>query len=240
MKSRIPRHVAIVMDGNGRWAVRRGLPRTAGHRAGIEAIRRTVKEASRLGIRYLTLYAFSTENWNRPREEVSFLMWLLEQQMKEEAETLFRQGVRVKFIGDRRPLAPGLQKEMARLESRTASRKKLTLTFAINYGGRQELVRAFEKLAAMGKRPTEEAVSRCLDTAGMPDPDLIIRTAGEQRLSNFLIWQASYAEYWFTKTLWPDFTARHLRKAVCDFSRRERKFGGLSGHSQCKNRRTTK
>jgi len=229
-----PRHVAIIMDGNGRWAVQRGLPRTEGHRAGVEALRGVVKAAPELGIKILTCYAFSTENWKRPKDEVDTLMNLLLEYCRLEAETLNRNGVRINAIGRIHELPAAQQQEIARAVALTRNNDRLILNLAVNYGGQAELVDAFRSLAAEvkagGLEPDAidaEAVRRHLYTAGLPDPDLVIRTAGEMRLSNFLLWQSAYAEIWVTDVYWPDFTREHLEQALRDYARRERRFGAL-------------
>ena len=228
-----PAHVAIIMDGNGRWATSRGWPRLVGHRRGAECVRTIVEAAPGLGIRYLTIYAFSTENWRRSTEEVLGLMKIFARYIQSEADRLHKEGVRLRFIGGRDRLDPKLQKLMAGIEAKTSANDRLHLTVAINYGGRDELVRAAGKLAqdiAAGKispdAVDEAALEARLDTAGMPDPDLVIRTSGEKRTSNYLIWQSAYAEYVFTDTLWPDFTPAELAGILDRFAMRERRFGG--------------
>jgi undecaprenyl diphosphate synthase len=227
-------HVAIIMDGNGRWATNRGWPRLVGHRRGAERVREIVRIAPDLGIRWLTLYAFSTENWKRSTEEVLGLMAIFARYIEREADLLAREGVRLRFIGERGRLDPKLQRLMAGIEARTAGNDRLNLTVAINYGGRDEILRAVQKVAteaAAGRFDpadlTEAAFAERLDTGGLPDPDLVVRTSGETRTSNFLPWQAAYAEYEFTGTLWPDFTAAELAAIVARFSNRERRFGGV-------------
>ncbi len=227
-------HVAIIMDGNGRWATNRGLPRLVGHRKGAERVRQIVRAAPALGIRWLTLYAFSTENWKRSTEEVLGLMAIFARYIEREADRLATEGVRMRFIGERGRLDPKLQRLMAGIEARTAGNDKLNLTVAINYGGRDEILRATRKIAeevANGVlRPsdlTEAAIAARLDTGGLPDPDLVVRTSGETRTSNFLPWQAAYAEYEFTETLWPDFSADELGAMINRYSNRERRFGGV-------------
>jgi len=228
-------HVAIIMDGNGRWATNRGWPRLVGHRRGAERVREIVRACPDLGIRWLTVYAFSTENWKRSTEEVLGLMAIFARYIEREADRLFLEGVRLRFIGDRTRLDKKLQAMMAGIEARTSGGTRLNLTVAINYGGRDEITRAVRSVArdvASGLlRPedvTEAAVSARLDTGGLPDPDLVIRTSGETRTSNFLPWQAAYAEYEFTGTLWPDFTAQELANIVARFGNRERRFGGVA------------
>jgi undecaprenyl diphosphate synthase len=227
-------HLAIIMDGNGRWATQRGWARLVGHRKGVERVREIVRAAPDLGIRWLTLYAFSTENWKRSTEEVLGLMAIFALYIEREADRLAKAGVRMRFIGDRGRLDPKLQRLMAGIEARTAGLERLNLTVAVNYGGRDEIMRAARKLAeaaAAGildpRHLTEAAFAERLDTGGLPDPDLVLRTSGETRTSNFLPWQAAYAEYEFTETLWPDFTAEDLAAIVQRFSNRERRFGGV-------------
>ncbi len=226
----IPTHVAIIMDGNGRWATRRGLPRLAGHRAGTENIRPITFKAAELGIKYLTLWAFSTENWRRPREEVEGLMQILSEVIERETEELHRHGAQLRHIGSLEGLSPQLQEKIHRAIQRTKDNERIVLTIAFNYGGRAEIVHAIRRIVADRLPPEvidESTVSRYLYTAGMPDPDLIIRTSGELRTSNFLLWQAAYAEYYFTPTLWPDFSPEEFEAAIRDYQQRERRFGGL-------------
>ena len=226
-------HVAIIMDGNGRWATNKGWPRLVGHRKGAERVKEIVRIAPDLGIDWLTLYAFSTENWKRSTEEVLGLMAIFARYIQREADRLAAEGVRMRFIGDRTRLAPRLQRLMAGIEAKTAHLSRLNLTVAINYGGRDEILRAARALAcdsAEGRFDaadlTEAAFSARLDTGGLPDPDLVIRTSGETRTSNFLPWQAAYAEYEFTETLWPDFSPDELDTILKRFSNRDRRFGG--------------
>ncbi|MDO5630302.1 MAG: polyprenyl diphosphate synthase [Paracoccus sp. (in: a-proteobacteria)] len=226
-----PRHVAIIMDGNGRWATQRGWPRLVGHRRGAERVKQIVRACPDLGVGWLTVYAFSTENWKRSTEEVIGLMGIFRRYIEREADGMAAEGVRLRFIGSRDRLDGKLQDLMASIEARTAVNARLNLTVAINYGGRDELVRASTRLAAKiaaGQidRPTEADLAACLDTAGLPDPDLVIRTSGETRTSNFLPFQAAYAEYEFTQTLWPDFTPDHLATVLDRFGLRDRRFGG--------------
>jgi undecaprenyl diphosphate synthase len=235
MEGSNPAHVAIIMDGNGRWAKSRGLPRLAGHRAGVEALRQTVRAAPGLGISYLTVYAFSSENWSRPKSEVSDLLGLLKLFIRRDLAELHQHGVRVTVIGDRASLEPDIRGLLEEAESLTALNDALTLVIAFNYGGRDEIARAARKLAQSAVRgeinPEEinpETFAAALDTTGIPDPELVIRTSGELRLSNFLLWQAAYSELAFLPCYWPDFSAEHLAEAVRDFSRRERRFGGLT------------
>jgi undecaprenyl diphosphate synthase len=227
-------HVAIIMDGNGRWATNRGWPRLVGHRKGAERVKEIVRAAPDLGIEWLTIYAFSTENWKRSTEEVLGLMAIFARYIQREADRLAAEGVRMRFIGDRTRLDPKLQRLMTGIEARTAGFTRLNLTVAINYGGRDEILRAMRGLArdaAEGRFDpcdiTEAALSERMDTAGLPDPDLVIRTSGETRTSNFLPWQAAYAEYEFTPTLWPDFTPDELQTILARFGNRERRFGGV-------------
>ena len=233
-RARIAEHVAIIMDGNGRWATNRGWPRLVGHRKGAERVKEIVRCAPDLGIRWLTIYAFSTENWKRSTEEVLGLMSIFARYIQREADRLAAEGVRMRFIGDRSRLDPKLQRLMAGIEDRTAPLSRLNLTVAINYGGRDEILRTVRSLAtevAEGRlNPaaiTDALLSHHLDTATLPDPDLVIRTSGETRTSNFLPWQAAYAEYEFTETLWPDFTPAELANIVARFGNKERRFGGV-------------
>ncbi|MEO0411277.1 MAG: isoprenyl transferase [Pseudomonadota bacterium] len=229
----IPRHIAIIMDGNGRWAKGKGLPRLAGHRRGAEAVRRCVTAASEAGIEYLTLYAFSSENWNRPADEVTDLMNLLQMYLRKEVSELDRKNVRICFIGRRERLAPDTLQLMQSAEQQTQANTGLTLCIALNYGSHSEIVEATRKIAIQVAKgalaPTEITQQHITDnllTADIPDPDLIIRTSGEQRLSNFLLWQAAYAELVFLEVLWPDFGEDELREALNEFERRDRRYGG--------------
>lgn len=231
----LPLHVAIIMDGNGRWAMSRGLPRTAGHRQGAEALKRTVQGAGELGIRHLTLFGFSSENWKRPASEVSDLMGLLRHYLRTELRELERNGARLRVVGERQGLAEDIVRLIDEAEERTRGMTRIFVNIAINYGSRAELVRAARLLAesvrdgALDPAAIDEAaVSRCLLTADIPDPDLVIRTSGEQRLSNFLLWQSAYAELMFVDTLWPDFGKSHLEAALADYARRERRYGAVS------------
>ncbi len=228
----VPRHVAIIMDGNGRWATARHLPRLAGHRAGAQAVRRTIEAAIRSKVSWLTLYAFSSENWQRPEDEVSDLTGLLRHYLRHEVAELHREHVRLRAIGDRVRFGPEIARELAEAEALTAGNTRLNLTVALSYGGRSEIVaaaRAVAQAAAAGLLDpmalTEDAFSSFLFTAGMPDPDLVIRTSGERRVSNFLLWQAAYAEYLFPEVLWPDFNAAHFESALADFAGRDRRYG---------------
>ena len=227
----MPSHVAIIMDGNGRWAVNKGWPRLVGHRRGAERVKQIVRACPDMGVNWLTLYAFSTENWKRTAEEVLGLMRIFARYIEREADGLSAEGVRMRFIGGRERLDPRLQRLMAGIEARTACNSRLNLTVAINYGGRDEIARAAARMAERIARgeiqaPTEADFAACLDTAGQPDPDLVIRTSGETRTSNFLPYQAAYSEYEFTPTLWPDFTPDHLAAILDRFGLRDRRFGG--------------
>lgn len=228
--SRVPRHVAIIMDGNGRWAQARGLPRLAGHRAGTENLRRILQACADFGVEVLTVYAFSTENWARPEEEVKGLMTLLTQYVRHELDNLDRNGVQIRHSGKTEGISPDILHEIQRAVERTCHNSKIILNVAFNYGGRAEIVDATRRMIADGVSPeqvTDALFERYLYTAGLPDPDLIIRTAGEMRLSNFLIWQAAYAEYYSSPAFWPDFDEAELYKALAEYARRERKFGRL-------------
>jgi len=231
-----PLHVAIIMDGNGRWATARGLPRTAGHRQGAEAVRRTVRGAGELGIRYLTLFGFSSENWKRPPSEVSDLMGLLRLYLRHEIAELARNGARLRVIGERSGLARDIVELIEHAERLTASNTKIDLNIALNYGSRDEIVRAARSLAEAALRGEikpddidETRFARALMTDGIPDPDLLIRTSGEQRISNFLLWQSAYAELMFTDVLWPDFGKAHLEAAIAEYAKRERRYGAIAG-----------
>lgn len=229
-RQRLPIHIAITMDGNGRWALQRGLPRIVGHQEGRKSVRRVVEMCRDLGVPVLTLYTFSTENWNRPPEEVAFLMNFIETVAREEIEELHQNDVRVNVLGKMEALPPSLREELERDMQMTQNNTSLLLNLAINYGGRSEIVEACRRLFCSGISPdqiTEELFSRYLYTAGQPDPDLLIRTAGERRLSNFLLWQSAYAEIYVTEVLWPDFTKADLLEAIVDYQRRVRKFGGI-------------
>jgi undecaprenyl diphosphate synthase len=226
----VPSHIAIVMDGNGRWARERGLPRTVGHRKGVERIHPIALACDQRGIRYLTLYAFSTENWRRPRAEVSALLRLLGTMIDDEAQTCLRDNLRLRLVGTVERLSPRLQQKVSSAIALNCNNTGLTLCLAFDYGSRDEIVRAAHALAARSVRPeevTEESLSRHLYTAGMPDVDLLIRCGGEVRLSNFLMWQAAYAELYFTGVLWPDFGERELDDALAAFAARSRRFGGV-------------
>ncbi len=230
----IPKHIAIIMDGNGRWARQRGMPRTAGHRVGMDRVRDAVAVCLEYGVPFLTLYAFSTENWKRPEEEVRFLMDLFEEALKSEVDKLDRQNVRVRFIGLRHNLRPSLRKLMEESEARTSGNTALTLNLAINYGGRSEIVSAVQKIAVavrQGEVDPEEIneafFGNYLFTAGQPDPDLLIKPGGESRISNFLLWQIAYTEIYYSTKYWPDFKKADMRDAIVFYSQRERRFGGV-------------
>jgi undecaprenyl diphosphate synthase len=231
----VPTHVAVIMDGNGRWATKRGLPRIAGHRAGAKAVKETIAAAIELGIGYLTIYSFSSENWSRPADEVFGLMHLFVEVLERELANLQKMNVRVVTIGDTGALPEATRSSFARCVERTADNGGLTLVVALNYGGRGDLTNAARALArdvAAGRLDAESVgegdISSRLSTAGIPDPDLVVRTSGEMRISNFLLWEIAYAELWVTATLWPDFGRTDLLKAVVDFQKRVRRFGGTS------------
>jgi undecaprenyl diphosphate synthase len=228
--TKIPVHVAIIMDGNGRWAKQRGLPRTAGHRAGTENMRPVLTAAVEFGIKMLTVYAFSTENWGRPEDEVRGLMTILEETITRETPELHKHGVRLRHIGSLEGVSEQMKQAIQSAIELTQHNDRITLNVAFNYGGRAEILNAIKRMIQDGVTPTqidERLFERYLYTAGLPDPDLIIRTAGEMRLSNFLIWQAAYAEYYSTPTYWPDFDKAELYKALVAFSQRQRRFGKL-------------
>jgi len=232
LPDKVPTHVAIIMDGNGRWARARSLPRLAGHRAGVENLRRVLEACVEFGIQYLTIYAFSTENWNRPVDEVSGLMSILEEVIDRELQKLNEKGVQLRHIGRLERLLPELQEKVRHAIELTRNNQKLVLNIAWNYGGRAEIVDAVQQIVADGISPDEvkeDLVSRYLYTAGCPDPDLIIRTAGELRASNFLIWQGAYSEWYIASTYWPDFDREELFKALCEYASRERRFGRVPG-----------
>ena len=236
---RLPKHIAIIMDGNGRWAERRHLPRVAGHRAGVKSAREVIETCARLKIQALTLYAFSLENWRRPKAEIDFLMRLLREYLRKELPVIHKNNIRLLVIGRPEQLPSEVQRDVARAMEQTAGNTGMRLAVALNYGGRAELVDAFRAIleryklvqgngAGPGFRVDEETIAEHLYTAGLPDPDLLIRTSGEMRVSNFLLWQIAYAEIYVTETLWPDFTRAHLLEALLDFEKRERRYGGLS------------
>jgi len=230
-RSLIPTHVAIIMDGNGRWAISRGLPRLAGHRAGTENLRRIITACVEFGIKYLTIYAFSTENWGRPREEVDGLMHILEDVIDKELAELNKEGVQLRHIGRLERLDPKLQDKVLQAIELTKNNDRLVLNVAFNYGGRDEIICAIQRIIKDGIKPEEvnsNLVSQYMFTAGVPDPDLIIRTSGELRVSNFLIWQGAYSEWYVTSVYWPDFSKDELQKALDTFTKRDRRFGGLS------------
>lgn len=233
-ENNIPKHIAIIMDGNGRWAKERKLPRTMGHKAGVETIREIVKECSNLGVEYLTLYAFSTENWKRPKDEVSALMNLLVQYLRREIEELHKNDVIVNAIGNIDDLPSICIEELKKAYNKTKNNKGLTLNLALNYGGRDEITRAIKnmykdiKIGVLKEEDIEEyTIEKYLYTKNMPDPDLIIRPSGEQRLSNFLLWQCAYSEFWYSDIKWPDFKKENLHKAIYDFQNRDRRFGSV-------------
>ncbi|MEM6463353.1 MAG: isoprenyl transferase [Pseudomonadota bacterium] len=230
-----PQHVAIIMDGNGRWAERRGQTRTTGHRHGVEAVRQAVRSAGELGVHYLTLFAFSSENWHRPVEEVNYLLGLLRIFIRRDLAELHREDVRVRIIGDRQTLQPDILALLTEAEDLTRANRSLELVIAFNYGGRDDITRAARKLAARAAcgeidpdTITEDTISNSMDTAGIPDPDLIIRTSGEQRISNFLMWQAAYSEFVFLECLWPDFNRAAFEEALRQYSNRKRRFGNIA------------
>jgi undecaprenyl diphosphate synthase len=233
--TRLPQHIAIIMDGNGRWATKHGKNRIFGHTNGVSSVRETSEGCAELGVKYLTLYAFSTENWNRPITEVSALMTLLLKTIKAELKTLLKNDIRLKVIGDIAKLPVGVAKELTDAMQRTANNKRMDLILALNYSGKSEIVRAVKEIAVKVEKGelkpddiTEEMVSNNLYTAGIPDPELLIRTSGEQRVSNFMLWQLAYAEYFFTDVFWPEFTREELYRAIIDFQNRERRFGKTS------------
>jgi undecaprenyl diphosphate synthase len=226
---KLPRHIAIIMDGNGRWAKKRSMPRSAGHVAGAKTFKDIARYCNKIGLEYLTVYAFSTENWKRPKDEVESIMNLLRDYLKD-AENFKSDNIRVKFIGNLEPLADDIKELIKKDEDGSKNATGLKLNIAINYGGRDEITNAIKKIVASGVNPediTEQTVSDNLYTSGMPDPDFIIRPSGEYRLSNYLIWQSAYAEYWFSDVLWPDFTPKHLEKAIEEYNHRNRRFGGV-------------
>lgn len=240
--NKLPKHIAIIMDGNGRWAKQRGIPRTLGHKAGVETLKEIVKYASDIGIKILTVYAFSTENWTRPAEEVDYLInYLLIEFLRKEIEEINRNNVKIKILGELEPLPSLTKKEIIRAVELTKNNTGLIFNIALNYGGKSELVNAFKTISEMilngsllPKDINEELISNNLYTAGDTDPDLIIRTSGEKRISNFLIWQGAYSELYFTKVLWPDFRKEHLMEAIKDYKSRDRRYGGLkNGGETC-------
>ena len=226
-RNRLPRHIAVIMDGNGRWAKKRGLPRTAGHKVGAEVFRDIATYCKELGVEYLTVYAFSTENWKRPADEVNTIMGLLEQYLHEAIDTMERDHIRLRFFGDMSALSPELQALAHRTDDISAHYDGFQANICLNYGGRAELLRAAQRCAERGLDWTEENLSANMYSAGIPDPELVIRPGGEMRLSNFLLWQCAYSELYFCDTLWPDFTRQELDKAIIDYQRRDRRFGGV-------------
>jgi undecaprenyl diphosphate synthase len=232
---RLPQHIAVIMDGNGRWARRRHLPRVAGHRQGVTAVRDVITVASRIHLKAITLYAFSAENWKRPKTETSFLMALLRAYLKKDLPLMMENNVRLRYIGRIHELPPAVQERMAWAQEQTANNTGVIMTLALNYGGRAELIDAFRSIVQAAAKNgglanlkiDEETVSRHMYTADLPDPDLVIRTSGEMRLSNFLLWQLAYTELYVTPTLWPDFDGAHLLEAIADFQKRERRYGNV-------------
>ena len=225
--SRLPRHIAIIMDGNGRWAKKRGLPRTAGHKVGAETFRDIATYCRELGVEFLTVYAFSTENWKRPRDEVDTIMELLEQYLQEAIDTMERDHIRLKILGDTAALSPKLQQMVAQTNAISTHYQGFQANICLNYGGRSEILRAARLCAEAGEEWTEENFGKYLWSAGIPDPELIIRPSGELRLSNFLLWQCAYSEFYFCDTLWPDFDRAALDRAIIDYQGRDRRFGGV-------------
>ncbi|MBK8425659.1 MAG: isoprenyl transferase [Lewinellaceae bacterium] len=228
---KVPQHVAMIMDGNGRWAIQRGLPRLAGHKAGTENLRRVIRSTVEFGVKYLTIYAFSTENWGRPAEEVNGLMLILQNVIDRELNELHKEGVQLRHIGRLERLDPAIQKKVLSAIELTKNNDRLILNVAFNYGGRDEIVCAIQKIINDGipaEDVNDELVNRYLFTAGVPDPDLIIRTSGELRVSNFLIWQAAYSEWYITPTFWPDFDKDEYRRALETFAHRDRRFGKVA------------
>ena len=224
---RLPEHIAMIMDGNGRWAKERGLKRTAGHKKGAEVVREITTYCAKIGIKYLTLYAFSTENWKRPKLEVEYLMKLLEKYLKEELEVYLENNIRFRAIGDLSKFSKSLQNRILKTQELTSFCTGLTQVLALNYGSKDEIIRAIKKLNEKGLEVSEENLESCLDTAGISPVDIMIRTSGEVRLSNYLLWQNAYAEMFFVQTYWPDFTKTELDDIISDFSRRERRFGAV-------------
>ena len=231
---RLPQHVAIIMDGNGRWARQRNLPRVEGHRAGAKSVQEAVETAARLGISYLTLFAFSKENWKRPRKEVNTLWRLLEEYSKKQDKVMLENSLRLRVIGEREGIPARARRELERLEKLTAQGERMTILLALNYSGREEIVHACREIVRQNLLRSdeidEETITKFLYTAGIPDPDLLIRTSGEMRISNFLLWQMAYTELWITPVLWPDFRKIHFLEAVLEYQRRERRFGGLGSN----------
>ncbi len=233
-KNKIPNHIAIIMDGNGRWAKKRNLPRIFGHKEGAKSVREITQACVKLGVRYLTLYAFSTENWKRPKNEIKFLMRLLKEYLNNERKTLIKNNIRFKVIGNRNKLARDIIKKIEETEELTQKNTSLTLIIALNYGSRDEIINAVNEIIKdikngklVKEKISENIFKNYLYTKDIPDPDLLIRTSGEMRISNFLLWQIAYTELYVTKTLWPDFKAKDLMKAIYEFNKRERRFGGI-------------
>lgn len=233
-KNRLPQHIGIIMDGNGRWAKKRGLPRSAGHSAGAESLKKIITEANKLGVKYITVYAFSTENWKRPKEEVDYLMNLLLNYLRDAEKSLAGENVVIRAIGSRKELSEEIREQIIKTEEFTSKNTGIVMNIALNYGGREEITNAVKELCREVKNAdtdidkiSEQTIENRLYTAGQPDVDLLIRTSGEQRLSNFMLWQVSYAEMWFTDKLWPDFKPKDLRQAIIDFQNRGRRFGGV-------------
>lgn len=229
-KSQIPKHIAIIMDGNGRWAKQRGLPRIEGHRRGASSLKEAVKTCAEIGVKYLTVYAFSTENWRRPKEEVGFLMGLLSATIEREIDHLHKNRVRLRFLGRLNMLPQNLQQKIRKAEAKTSNNTALNLNIMLSYGGRAELIDALRSIMKSNikiEKIDEKLISKHLYTAGMPDPDLLIRTAGEMRVSNFMLWQIAYTELWVTEILWPDFKKDHLLAAIAGYNKRIRKYGSL-------------
>lgn len=226
--NKIPTHIAIIMDGNGRWATRRGLPRNLGHREGVKAIERTIIACKKFGVKFCTFFAFSTENWKRSKEEIDGIFSLLRDYLKKEDNVFIREKVRVQSIGVLQPFPEDLKDSLEKIKYQTKDFKDLTVTFALNYGGRDDIVRAVNTLIENGNKVIDEkTLLNSLDTKDMPDPDLVIRTSGEQRISNFLLFQMAYSEFYFPKTYWPDFNEKKLYKALKNYEKRDRRFGGL-------------
>lgn len=228
---RFPAHIAIIMDGNGRWAKARHRPRVFGHRAGVQTVRRVVEDASEMGVKCLTLYSFSTENWSRPKAEIAALFTLLREYVEQDLQTLNDRGVRIRILGSKEGLKPDLLELVTHVETVTSGNDNFDLNIAFNYGGRDEILRATQKALRAGHTSdslTQEVIGKYLDTAGLPDPDLVIRTSGEMRVSNFLLWQAAYAEFVFSDVLWPDFEREDLEAAIREYQNRDRRFGSLS------------
>jgi undecaprenyl diphosphate synthase len=230
----VPEHIAIIMDGNGRWAKKRGVPRNVGHREGANNLKRTVSYCIKLGVKYLTVYAFSTENWKRPKEEIDALMNLLKEFLSKSVKEMSKENVRINILGDITALPSDIQNEIIMVEKSTRNNKKLVLNIALNYGSRTEIVNAVKIICNKVKKSeinedeiSEEIISKFLYTKSIPDPDLVIRTSGEYRISNFLLWQTAYSEFWFDKALWPDFSEKHLLKAISSFQNRQRRYGGI-------------